>query len=115
MMKVVGQCGHHRGHCSRCPIVWHARRYVFHQAPLGFNAQNALRYFTGQCEQTQQVFFDGSRAGAWVLVPRDGGPIVRVPTEPQMIWHYANAFEDESTGEGQSRLMVELLSEHLSS
>lgn len=53
----------------------------------------------GLCDSTKQIYFDDSRRGKWWLVPRDGGEPQLVETEPLMIWHYGNAFEDEKTGQ----------------
>lgn len=57
---------------------------------------NVVQYFMGLKDQTKQIAFDGNSPGKWWLVPRDGGEPVIIDTEPGMIWHYGNAFEDES-------------------
>lgn len=55
-----------------------------------------LQYFVGMKDQTKQITFDGSKPSKWWLVPRDGGEPQLIEAEPGMIWHYGNAFEDES-------------------
>lgn len=77
-------------------MIWGLCRCIFHQAPLALQPGNMLQYFAGLKDQTKQIAFDSASAGKWWLVPRDGGEPRLIDTEPGMIWHYGNAFEDAS-------------------
>ena len=73
-------------------------RYIFHQAPLDLVKKNLMKYYAGLCDLTKLVAFNEKRAGKWWLLPRNGGDPVIIESEPSLIWHYGNAFENPTTG-----------------
>lgn len=64
---------------------------IFFQNPVKFNPLPFLLGWRGAAECVQ---FDGSQPTKIILIPRSGGAVQILETEPCFVFHHANAWED---------------------